>query len=813
MKQPSSEPPEAPLELQLPVPYRLIRSLTHAAADAPCASYEALDTQSNNRVSFKRLRLGRLTDWKRLELFEREARVLAQLNHPRLPRILAYHQVDTPEGSEAYLVSEWIEGISLAEKLAAGWNPDEPELLQLAEQALWLLAYLHTYHPPVIHRDLKPGNLILGPGHQLYLIDFGGVQELLYPVGGGGSTVIGTFGYMAPEQFAGRALPASDLYALGACLVHLLSGRAPVDLPQRQLQLAFQGYVVASPGFVRWLTGMTQPAIEARFADASSALAALYELTGLKPGQQPSLIRRDAPPALNMPLKRAEAAAGPADIRLEPGTMLRHYRIDSMLSQGSETTTYAASQLTTGQAVVIKALSLPGLRHWKSFELFEREIAMLGQLQHAGIPKSIEAFAEDENYYLVSERIEGHSLDRKLLQGWRPTEAETIELARQALQILNYLHSRLPPVIHRDLKPSNLLLDAQGRLHLIDFGGAKQRPGGSGGSTVIGTFGYIAPEEYLKRAVPATDLYSLGVTLVRLLSGREPTELPTRNLKLDFHEYVHCSPGLRNWLDKMLEPELGRRFASASQALASLEQALAPENAQTVSATTQMGTLPLPAVEARPAARLATVLALKLQEQRFVDLQLETLADDRLRLRLNARDWNKTELGAIQALRGQLSPAHSQRGLSMPIWKGFPGIWVGLALLIVLLLMFPLPVVPLFWLIGMFLCGLEKKSDQFPGRGRNAPVCDRELLFRQIGYRTALVFQQPGEPTADLPLDELTLSLTGLALGSGNERQAYVLALHHRRYAFPQLVVLRQRGDAETLAEALLEAGAGPHKK
>jgi serine/threonine protein kinase len=111
------------------------------------------------------------------------------------------------------------------------------------------------------------------PG-QVYLVDFGSVQNT--GIGHSGTmTIVGTYGYMPPEQFGGRATPASDLYSLGATLIHLVTGTAPADLPQADLRIQFEAAATLSPAFCQWLQRMTEPSPERRFSSARAALQAL----------------------------------------------------------------------------------------------------------------------------------------------------------------------------------------------------------------------------------------------------------------------------------------------------------------------------------------------------------------------------------------------------------------------------------------------------------------------------------------------------------------------------------------------------------
>src|ERR687885_762108 len=224
-------------------------------------------------VIVKLLAFGGEVQWDDLKLFEREAQVLKQLDHPRIPKYRDYFHID--ERSLWFgLVQEYIPGACLKELLNQGKRFTEKQVRQIAMDILQILIYLHGLNPPVLHRDIKPSNLILGEDKQVYLVDFGAVQDR------GGKegatfTVVGTYGYAPMEQFGGRAVPASDLYALGATLIHLLTGTAPADLPQRNLRISFKDRVHLSPSVVRWIEKLIEPDLEQRFQSASVALCAL----------------------------------------------------------------------------------------------------------------------------------------------------------------------------------------------------------------------------------------------------------------------------------------------------------------------------------------------------------------------------------------------------------------------------------------------------------------------------------------------------------------------------------------------------------
>jgi len=224
-------------------------------------------------VVVKLLAFGGEVQWDDLKLFEREAQILKQLHHPRIPKYRDYFHID--ERSLWFgLVQEYIPGSSLKQQLTQGKRFTEEQIRKIAVDVLLILKFLHQLLPPVLHRDIKPSNLIWGEDEQVYLVDFGAVQDRSHQEGTT-FTVVGTYGYAPMEQFGGRAIPASDLYALGATLIHLLTGTAPADLPSRNLQICFEERVSLSRGMVNWIKTLTEPAPEQRFQSAVEALSAL----------------------------------------------------------------------------------------------------------------------------------------------------------------------------------------------------------------------------------------------------------------------------------------------------------------------------------------------------------------------------------------------------------------------------------------------------------------------------------------------------------------------------------------------------------
>ena len=230
------------------------------------------DLLLKDKAVVKLLALGGSMQWEDLKLLEREAQVLKQLNHPRLVKYRDYFSLDDQNIWFA-LVTEYIPGHSLKQKLDNHHLFTQQQLYWITFEVLENLNYLHQLHPPILHRDIKPSNLIWGEDHHIYLIDLGSVQ--IQPRTPGSSfTVVGTFGYTPIEQFGGLAVQSSDLYSLGATLIHLLTGVPPAELPQEKFKMKFNGDIL-DPAFKSWLETLIEPAVESRFATAQMALYAL----------------------------------------------------------------------------------------------------------------------------------------------------------------------------------------------------------------------------------------------------------------------------------------------------------------------------------------------------------------------------------------------------------------------------------------------------------------------------------------------------------------------------------------------------------
>ena len=263
-------------------------------------TYRGYDHHTGTAVAIKQLGLDVAENWKAIELFEREAEALRTLEHEAIPSYIdAFHRQESDGTIRFFLVQQYVQGPTFKQLIERGERIVTQDAVAFIEQVLDILEYLHGIHPPVIHRDIKPSNLILGPDDAVALVDFGAVQ-VVEPHTLTGSTIVGTTGYVAPEQLAGRTVPASDLYALGATVIHLLTHIHPAELPVRRMRLQFEDKLVEAPAeLVDFLRGVLEPVVEDRISTVAEARSVLEEG---RADELPAVAETKPPPVLHRPV-------------------------------------------------------------------------------------------------------------------------------------------------------------------------------------------------------------------------------------------------------------------------------------------------------------------------------------------------------------------------------------------------------------------------------------------------------------------------------------------------------------------------------
>ena len=316
----------------------------------------------------------------------------------------------------------------------------------------------------------------------------------------------------------------------------------------------------------------------------------------------------------------------------------KRYRIVRLLGQGGFGRTYLTEDINQShQKCVLKEFA-PQVEQedlQKAKELFEREASVLKKLQHPQIPHfhaSLQVKLSNKDFFfLVQDYVEGDNywqlLENRQSQGQTFSEEEVIKLLQQILPVLSYIHSQ--DVVHRDISPDNLIWRSSDNLPvLIDFGGVKQLPASKGfwftqlaaNHTLLGKKGY-APEEQLRQgnAFPSSDLYSLAVTALVLLTGKEPQHLyDSYQGTWWWGKEIKVSPKLEGVLKKMLVYKPSDRYQKADDVLLDLQSStpVKPVNSQITKIKTMI---------VAPGRQRANAIASQLQRKTQVIAQAVSL--------------------------------------------------------------------------------------------------------------------------------------------------------------------------------------------
>lgn len=257
-------------------------------------------------------------------------------------------------------------------------------------------------------------------------------------------------------------------------------------------------------------------------------------------------------------------------------TLKQRYVILHPAGRGGFGAVYKAADTQFGNRLVaVKEMSQNSLSAQEMVEAqqaFRHEAMLLAGLTHPNLPRIYEQFTDTGRSYLVMDFIEGETLEDRLEKqsdNKLPIN-QALNIALQVCDVLNYLHTRQPPIIFRDLKPANIMLTPNGHIYLIDFGIARLfKPGQAKDTTALGSSGYAAPEQYGKsQSTARADIYALGATLHQMLSGDDPSETPFQFAPLTIKQ-----PGLEG-LDALVMNMVSININKRPQSIANVQREL-----------------------------------------------------------------------------------------------------------------------------------------------------------------------------------------------------------------------------------------------
>ncbi|MBI4851899.1 MAG: protein kinase [Acidobacteria bacterium] len=577
--------------------------------------YRATHIFMERLVAIKFLRGDYLNKDVIIERFKQEARAAGRIQHPNAVAIIDF---GVTSDNTFYLVMEYLEGATLRRYIRNEGPLPADDTINILSQVSDAIEAAHKVG--VVHRDLKPDNIFLQIKDQTEIVkvlDFG-IAKIIQSDPNTGLTgtgmVMGTPQYMSPEQCEGKApTPATDIYSLGIIAFEMLVGIPPFS-GDSALVIAIKHLNEHPPSLCEFRPDLPEPV-------ETVVLRALSKDPQKRP-KSAQLFTKELRQALGMantPIMGVPAAscANPRCNNSRPGKTGRcitcsallvdilirnRYRIKKVVGKGGFGITY----LVKDQDCFNESRILKELRYHKHKEegesfsigissrsensqdslsatsqpesgqgineqaerLFEREAKVLLDLQHSGIPKLHAYFVEGGCSYLVQDFIPGETLLKEIRERKRVFSEQEARLALfEMADILEYLHTRIPPVVHRDIKPQNLMRHSDGRLMLIDFGAVCQAVSDpTSRRTLIGSPGYAPPEQIIGQPVTQSDLYATGATIVYLVSGVHPSQyFNIQTQQLDWESRISLSPQFTVLLKDLLAEDVKKRISSATE--------------------------------------------------------------------------------------------------------------------------------------------------------------------------------------------------------------------------------------------------------
>ncbi len=431
---------------------------------------------------------------KQLEELRKEALIVNTLDHPHIVRLLGF----SIERNIPYLVMAYAPGGSLDKRHSRNTQLPLPTIVSYVRQAADALQAAHTRG--IIHRDIKPANLLLAQDGRVQVGDFGIALIAQNSTSWTQQEIAGTWIYMSPEQFDGHAQPASDQYSLAIMVYQWLCGTPPFTGEGSIYRIPQQHKTQPPPSLQEKLPGLS-PAVErvvfkALAKDPKERFASVREFgEALEEANQPPFV--------------------PA-----PGQRLGDYRLVRRLGEGGFAEVYEAEHVHLGTKAAIKLLKGELSPHL--IEGLRQEARLVMNLDHPQIVHVLGFSLERRVPYLVMVYAPGGSLDLRHPRGTRLPLDTILAYVRQIAAALQYAHEQ--GIVHCDIKPGNFLLAKDGRVLVADFGIAAmaQATQSRTQQEIVGTWLYMAPEQFEGQAGPASDQYSLGLVVYQWLCGDPP---------------------------------------------------------------------------------------------------------------------------------------------------------------------------------------------------------------------------------------------------------------------------------------------------
>jgi len=530
--------------------------------------YLAEDSELNRKVALKFLSHHLCQDADCRARFKREAQAAARLNHPN---IVTVYEVSEYNG-RPFLAMEFVEGLSLRQLIENGSLTDE----RTVDLAIGICEGLNRAHQKgVVHRDIKPGNILLDAEGRPKVVDFGLASIEGYDRLTRTGSIVGTVNYMSPEQVRGEAADhRTDIFSFGTVFYEMLTGKLPF-LGEVHAAVLYS-IVNAEPIPLNVHRDNIREPLDLVIAralqkDPDSRYQNFRELIGDLQGESATTV--------SVGIKKETAVVFPFE---RFGTVISHYAVIERIGEGSTSEVYLAEDIELQRRVALKFLPSHLSVDADFRARFKREAQALARLTHPNIVSIYEVSEFQGRPFYAMEYIQGQFL-RDLIRDRKLPLEQIIDIAIQVCEGLNNAHQA--GIIHRDIKPANIIIDDKGRVRLLDFGLAKAQDSDlpSQSETTAGTISYMAPELLTGSSItPASDIFSLGVLLYQMLTGKLP--FTGESEATIIHAIVNVEPEplsihigealsrLQGIIDRALKKDPFERYQQMAELLVDLKQ-------------------------------------------------------------------------------------------------------------------------------------------------------------------------------------------------------------------------------------------------
>ncbi len=554
------------------------------------AVYQARDREVDRTVAIKVIRPELSGHPEILRRFKQELVLARQVTHRNVIRIFDLNQAE----GRRFISMEYVDGKDLSSIVRERKRLPVDEAVAIIRQALLGLEAAHN--EGVVHRDLKPQNIMVDSAGRVYLMDFGIAKSMELAGMTRTGVLMGTPDYMSPEQAKGEKADArSDLFTIGVIFYELLTGQQPYRCQTVMQTLVKRTKERAVP------TRELDPSIPQYISDVVSKC---LEIDPDHRYQSAGQILHDLDP--NAPKPDADAQFDPYS-GMAAGTQFGpRYRIESLLGEGGMGKVYRAYDTELNRLVALKLVRPELANHPVSMERLKQELILASRISHKNILRIHDLGDVNGVKFISMAYADGLDLQALIKRKGRLDVEQATNIAKQLCRALEAAHHE--GVIHRDLKPQNVLMDQQGVAYILDFGLASSAElGASLAGELMGTPRYMSPEQ--AESMPLdhrSDLYALGLIMYEMVTGDLPFE--SENVMQAMYQRVTQAPKSPKLLNpelpdyfckiilKCLEKEPDKRYQHAGEILKDLEAGAPPRKV----------TLPL------PSARNLTIAGLSL---------------------------------------------------------------------------------------------------------------------------------------------------------------------------------------------------------